>query len=360
MGLRSFVREAQLLAGFDHPALVKVHRFWEANGTAYMAMPYYGGRTLKDVRRSMASPPDEAWLRALLDPLLAALEVLHAADVIHRDLSPDNVLLLDDGKPLLLDFGSARLVLGDRTQALTAVFKPSFGAIEQYGDTPGLRQGPWTDLYALGGVVQYLVTGVAPRPAALRAVDDGAGGALSLAADELGYSRALVAAIEWALHVRPQDRPPSVAAFRAALAGDAGGGSRAAAANDEPRASIEAAANDECEGASSPRLRGPRRRGRTGLALAGVAFALVVAFGIARHRAHPERGADAAAPVVQQPAVAEGPRAACAGETGLRAKASCWERVCRDPAGSASADCVAMRQRAHAAGRRGGERGASE
>jgi serine/threonine protein kinase len=361
MGLRSFVREARLLAGFDHPALVKVHRFWEANGTAYMAMPYYGGRTLKDVRRTLASPPDEAWLRTLLDPLLAALEVLHAADVIHRDLSPDNVLLLDDGRPLLLDFGSARFVLADRTQALTAVFKPSFGAIEQYGDTPGLRQGPWTDLYALGGVVHYLVTGAAPKPAALRAVDDGARDALSLTAEKLGYSRAFVVAIEWALHVRPQDRPQSVAAFRAALAGETRL-PRAPAANDEPRASIAATANGEDEGAVlAARSRPPRRHGRTWLTLLGLALAVVVVLGIVRHRAHPPRAADAASAVGrQQPAVAEGPRATCAGETGLRAKATCWERMCRDPAWTASAECDALRQRARAGGWRGGERGGRE
>ena len=107
-GLRSFIQEARLLAGFDHPSLVKVHRFWEGNGTAYMAMPHYRGRTLKEVRQTMVGAPDEAMLRALLEPLLSALAVLHDASVYHRDVSPDNIVLQPDGVPVLLDFGCAR------------------------------------------------------------------------------------------------------------------------------------------------------------------------------------------------------------------------------------------------------------
>ncbi|MEO6031414.1 MAG: protein kinase, partial [Burkholderiaceae bacterium] len=92
-GLNSFFNEAQLLARFDHPALVKVHRFWKANGTAYMVMPYYPGQTLQAVRAAMRGSPDEAWLRALLDPLLGALDLLHHEGVYHRDIAPDNILL---------------------------------------------------------------------------------------------------------------------------------------------------------------------------------------------------------------------------------------------------------------------------
>ena len=80
-GLRSFMNEARLLASFDHPSLVKVHRFWEENGTAYMAMPYYDGCTLKDVRRGMDRAPDEAWLQGFIQPLLGALDVLHGHQV---------------------------------------------------------------------------------------------------------------------------------------------------------------------------------------------------------------------------------------------------------------------------------------
>ncbi len=149
-GLRSFVNEAKLLAQFDHPALVKVYRFWEANGTAYMVMPFYQGVTLKDAARALPTPPDEAWLMTLLAPMTEALMVVHAERCYHRDIAPDNVLLLaGSGKPLLLDFGAARRVIGDMTQALTVILKPGYAPIEQYAEVPGMKQGPWTDVYAL-------------------------------------------------------------------------------------------------------------------------------------------------------------------------------------------------------------------
>lgn len=90
-GLESFVNEARLLARFDHPALMRVYRFWEANHTAYMVMPYYEGVTLDIARRAMARPPDEAWLRGLLLPLLGALDVLHGYRRLHLCRQPRSI-----------------------------------------------------------------------------------------------------------------------------------------------------------------------------------------------------------------------------------------------------------------------------
>lgn len=219
-GLRSFVNEAQLLARFDHPSLVKVHRFWETNGTAYMAMPYYEGHVASHKRFVSQGPLDTTRLRAFLDPLLDALDLLHRADVYHRDISPDNILLLPGGRPVLLDFGAARRVIGDRTQTLTAVLKPSFAPVEQYGDVPGMRQGPWTDLYALGAVAHHLVTGQVPPPAAVRAVRDAMPVlARAPAGDWPLLDRAVLAAIDWMLAVVPDERPQSVKELRDALDG---------------------------------------------------------------------------------------------------------------------------------------------
>src|SRR5215813_7616435 len=172
VGLRSFVNEARMLAQFDHPALVKVYRFWEANGTAYMVMPYYEGITLKESLRRAGTPPDESDLKQLLAQLLDALQVLHRVNAVHRDIAPDNILILPEGDPLLLDFGAARRVITDRTQTLTAILKPGYAPIEQYGESPSLKQGPWTDLYALAGVVYFAVTGAAPTPAVTRTISD--------------------------------------------------------------------------------------------------------------------------------------------------------------------------------------------
>src|SRR5688500_14202361 len=110
IGKRSFINEAKLLAQFDHPSLVKVYRFWEANGTAYMVMPFYEGRTLRDTLRQEGNPPGELRLKQLLQHLLDALEIIHAQSCFHRDIAPDNILILKDGRPLLLDFGAARRV----------------------------------------------------------------------------------------------------------------------------------------------------------------------------------------------------------------------------------------------------------
>lgn len=232
IGLRSFVNEARLLARFDNPALVKVHRFWEANGTAYMAMPYYQGVTLKEARPALGGAPGEAWLRTLLDSVLGALELIHHEQIYHRDVSPPNIMLVGapawerprELRPVLLDFGAARHVIGDRTQTLTAILNPSFAPIEQYAESSALRQGPWTDLYALAGVVYFCLTGRPPVQAAARTIHDeqrslsAQQGSLRSVAGE-PYSLDFLRAIDWCLSVKPNQRPDSVQTLREALSG---------------------------------------------------------------------------------------------------------------------------------------------
>ena len=219
IGLRSFVNEARLLARFDHPSLVKVYRFWEDNATAYMVMPFLQGVTLRDTRRGMAHPPDEAWIRSVITPILSALELLHREGVYHRDIAPDNILLPPDGPPVLLDFGAARRVISDRTQSLTAILKPSYAPIEQYAEMVQMRQGPWTDLYALGAVIHYLLFGAPPAPATARAVQD--------EADQIenrivpGVSPRFLEAVSWMLSIRPNQRPQNGEELRAVLDGRA-------------------------------------------------------------------------------------------------------------------------------------------
>ena len=166
-GLRSFINEARMLAQFKHAALVEVFRFWEENGTAYMAMPYYEGRTLKQFLSAHPEMANERWLRSMLAPLLDALEHMHEARIFHRDIAPDNILILKSGLPLLLDLGAARRIIGDMTQAITVILKPGYAPIEQYGEESGSRQGPWTDIYALAAVLYFAITRRTP-PAAPR------------------------------------------------------------------------------------------------------------------------------------------------------------------------------------------------
>ena len=223
-GLSSFVNEAQLLARFDHPSLVKVHRFWQANATAYMVMPYYEGVTLRQVRESMSVPPDEAWLRRLLDSLLGALEVMHDASVFHRDVAPDNILMLPSGVPVLLDFGAARHALAGQTQVLTAILKPSYAPIEQYAGVSEFRQGPWTDIYATAATLHYCLTGKAPSTSAARTVHDTQRPLhqreeFCATTSDRPYDEKWLEALDWGLTVMPQGRPQSIAEWREALAG---------------------------------------------------------------------------------------------------------------------------------------------
>jgi hypothetical protein len=216
VGLKSFINEGKLLAQFDHPSLVKVYRFWEAHGTAYMVMPYYEGLTLKDTVRAMSQPPDEAWLRGLLDPLMAALSVIHQAQCFHRDIAPDNVMLLaGSGKPLLLDFGAARRVIGDKTQALTVILKPGYAPVEQYAEDSTMRQGAWTDVYALAAVIYWAVTGKTPPASMGRVLNDSYVPLAQCAAGR--YSARFLAAVDRALVVLPERRTPSIERLREEL-----------------------------------------------------------------------------------------------------------------------------------------------
>ena len=214
-GRRSFVNEARLLAQFDHPSLVKVYRFWEGNGTAYMVMPFYQGVTLKQALKQMPSPPDEAWLKGLLAPVLDALEVMHAAQVFHRDIAPDNILLLEGGRPLLLDFGAARRVITDMTQALTVILKPGYAPVEQYAEMPEMKQGAWTDIYALSAVIFFAIMGKTPPPSVGRIMNDSM---VPLAQQAAGrYSDAFLRGVDRGLAVKPAQRPQTIAELRGLL-----------------------------------------------------------------------------------------------------------------------------------------------
>jgi hypothetical protein len=282
-GRKSFVNEARLLASFDHPSLVKVYRFWEANGTAYMVMPFYEGKTLKDLLREMGGPPDEAWLRTLLGPLTEALAVIHNESCYHRDIAPDNVMMLaGTQRPLLLDFGAARRVIGDMTQALTVILKPGYAPVEQYAEIPGMKQGPWTDVYALAAVVYYAIVGKTPPPSVGRLLGDSY---VPLSEQAAGrYSAAFLAAIDHALVVRPEARTQDIAQLRTELGLVGGplaaGGAGAAATVRVPvppglaprRPTLNPAAAGTASIASPA---APAPRNNTALVAGGVAVALI-------------------------------------------------------------------------------------
>ncbi|WP_255365299.1 serine/threonine-protein kinase [Collimonas sp. OK242] len=219
IGLKSFIKEARLLAQFDHPALTKVYRFWEQNNTAYMAMRYYEGRTLKSVVQNSPAQVTEAWLKSMLKPMLEALDAMYRVQILHRDISPDNIMIQKNGEAVLLDFGAARQIIGDMTHSLTVILKPGYAPIEQYADDAMMKQGPWTDIYSLSAVIYFAIVKTAPPTSVARMIkdpieplQDGQEGKYGG-----GFSKEFLAAIDKGLAVKPDERPQSIEEFRKLL-----------------------------------------------------------------------------------------------------------------------------------------------
>ena len=218
MGMRSFINEARLLAQFDHPALLKVYRFWQERGTTYMVMPCYRGDTLKQALASRKDAIDQDWLLGIIDGVTQALAVMHRANCYHRDIAPDNIMLLENsGRPVVLDFGAARRVITDMTQAITVILKPGYAPIEQYAETPDMSQGAWTDIYALSAVMHVVISGRSPPPSVARMLNDRYVPLAGNSELQKRFSHHILAAVDSGLAVRPEGRPQSIAEFRSAL-----------------------------------------------------------------------------------------------------------------------------------------------
>jgi hypothetical protein len=167
-GRRAFIGEARLLARTDHPALMRVLRLWEAQGTACCVMPYLPGKRLIDARESPEWLPPEAQVLQMLDALLGALANFHAvAGAAHGGVRPSNILVRPGGTPVLLGPGQAsRATASDLVESLMARLEPSFAPPELSVSIGDHAPGPWSDLYALAAVMRWWMTGAAPPSAA--------------------------------------------------------------------------------------------------------------------------------------------------------------------------------------------------
>ena len=298
VGLSSFLSEAKLLARFDAPSLVKILRFWEGNGTAYMAMPLYDGVTLQQLVDSGRFDANEKRVRGVLEQLLEAIDRLHRAHCFHPDIAPDNMLLLADGRPLLLDFGAARRVIQAHADGPAAALKPGFAPVEDYEEISNLKRGPWTDIYALGAVAYFVISGKTPPPALSRMADDRMTPARQAGADR--YSEPFLAALDHALAVMPQQRLQSVADFRRAL-GMAGSRKPAAGAGAGAGSGDQSTVRwPESQAGHAPQGRAGRGHGFRNAALALLVLALVATAGFwgVRRNDPATAGADAARPSV--------------------------------------------------------------
>ena len=213
-GLDRFIQEARTLAKFSHPNIVRVNRFFEANGTSYMVMEYEAGESLHQyLRRTPA--PEEVTLKGILMPILDGLQAVHKAGFLHRDIKPSNVFMRENGNPVLLDFGAARMAAGDITKSMTAIVTPGYAPLEQY--STGGNQGPWSDIYGLAAVMYRAVTGENPSDAIRRMKSDSV--PQGLAAARARYSERFLKAVEWGMTVDEGLRPQSVAEWREVLSG---------------------------------------------------------------------------------------------------------------------------------------------
>jgi serine/threonine protein kinase len=201
-----FLDEARVLAGFSHPAIVGVHRLIEANGTVYMIMDYVDGESYEARLKRMGREADQASLMAVIGPILDGLSEVHAKGLLHRDIKPENILINRHGQPLLIDFGSARLAVG-ATMTMTSIVTHGYSPAEQY-QTKG-KMGPWTDIYAVAALICRAITGEKPPVASDRIMDDEF---VCLSNRQIaGFSLLLLQSVDWALRVRPEQRPQSIA-----------------------------------------------------------------------------------------------------------------------------------------------------
>lgn len=209
LGLKKFVEEAKLLWNLStptrHPNIVSVRSLFQIHGTAYMVMDFEDGvslsKLLKEGRRF-----NERSLWNIIQPVAEGLDRAHRVGVLHRDIKPPNILITEDNRPVLIDFGSARFEAAEATSTSVTFHTPPYAAIEQYVKT--YDQGPWTDVYALAVVLYECVTGEKP-PEVLERLHGGLGKPLAEGTWP-GFGKRFLQAIDAGMTIRPTERPQSI------------------------------------------------------------------------------------------------------------------------------------------------------
>lgn len=228
-----FVREARSLAKLDHPNIVGVHQIFEANDTAYMVLDFVNGHDAMQLLDNGSAPFAPDRVVTLTKHLLEAISAVHNADMLHRDISPDNILIDQDGKPCLIDFGAARQEATQKSRAISTLMVVKDGYSPQEFYISGGQQGPASDLYSLGATLFHMITGKAPpnsqsRLAALAAKRPDPYQPLTARVD--GYAPNFLRAIDMAMNVFPKDRPQSAQDWAAIISDQPRGDT-----NDDPQ-----------------------------------------------------------------------------------------------------------------------------
>jgi serine/threonine protein kinase len=207
--VQSFIAEARSLARLVHPNIVGVHQVFEDNDTAYMAIDFINGKDLHDILDSTDQAFTPAEIVVLLKKMLSAVEFIHEAGILHRDISPDNILIDPTGNPVLIDFGAASEAVVRATRVLTGrrVVKDGYSPQEFY--LTGAEQSPSSDLYALAATFYHVITGKVPPESQRRLAMVAEGSAdpyTPLDGAYPGYPDGFLAAVDTALRVMPRDR----------------------------------------------------------------------------------------------------------------------------------------------------------
>jgi serine/threonine protein kinase len=207
-----FLQESEVLSHFHHNGIVRVLESFQENNTAYMVMEYLDGKPLSTVMQERGGLLGEGEAIAYVERVGDALEIVHRAGLLHRDIKPDNIMVCHNGRVELIDFGTARDMASSNTQGHTVVVTHGYAPLEQYAKHA--QRGVTTDIYALAATLYHLLTGQMPASAI-----DRANGVALKAPRELRpeISRPVNDAIMWAMQLKVADRPPTVRAFLEAL-----------------------------------------------------------------------------------------------------------------------------------------------
>lgn len=209
-GMRSFSEEGRLLSlCASIPGIVPFREMLQANGTAYLVMDYIPGLSMRKYMKLQGGPFTEGRALKLMKPILTALAAMHQKGIIHRDISPENLILGPDQTLTLIDFGAAREFNRDEGENLTVILKRGYAPEEQYHSDS--RQGPWSDLYAACAVLYHMLTGILPQEAAARAENDQLVPISRL--NNLSLSASTCQALKKGLQVDPTERYADISAL---------------------------------------------------------------------------------------------------------------------------------------------------
>lgn len=221
-GIQRFKEEAQTLAKFNHPSIVKILGYFESNDTAYFVMEYEEGLDLSQYLKQQNRSLKQDEILGIMVPIMEGLKEVHKYNFLHRDIKPGNILLRSNSSPVLIDFGASKQTITDVSKSVTSMLTEGYAPLEQYS-TDIKQQGPFTDIYAVAAVIYKMITGKVPPSAQTRSyqlLSDGNDPYISLQILNLeGYDHHFLNAIDRALSIKAKERPQNIQDFQLDIIG---------------------------------------------------------------------------------------------------------------------------------------------